>query len=479
MPVYVFDAKIMYHSAKLFTIRKLAAFAYLALTTACSSAAFADPRVATGTLPLAGNLSFVSSEVAALPAKKQLKERPNDIQIYQYDQTPLGDRSPFLLVHGLRGEYYPTFRWQKLIENFTKDDQFDSHYKVYLARYDSLDRLSNTIPQFRKAIANLSRNTQSRPISVMALSIGGNLVYESMRDKDTDKAIQLVMSLGTPFHGSPLFCEDWLQYSIYKNLAFPWTRVDHGIDYRLYFHYNSMLQKDLKWDNTDGAIPDIGHFHSLLPLGPHGDLTVLDTLNTRLADINRLNFEKKKLITYGGYLVNPYMLNNPARTIETTAIAPYRFFATKIPAHLGREHPVLRLLNREIGSIRPTDAVRQKEGTKFIYQLNDGIAPVSSALFLPGNGETPTLVREKDLAGMKKVADVRLARVFRNIDHLSFIDGFRPFGAPSKYHDQLDLQAGSKSLFGWMLSDLNDACNSSNQLAREQRSPDVVPDSTQ
>jgi len=469
----------MYHPAKVFTIQKLAAFACLALTTVACSAALADPRLVTGTPPLSGNLSFVSSEIPSVPLKKRLKQRPKDIQIYQYDQSPLGDRNPFLLVHGLRGEYYSTFRWQKLIGNFTKDDQFDSHYKIYLARYDSLERMSKVIPEFRQAIANLSRATAARPITVMALSIGGNLVYESMQDKDTDKAIQLLMTLGTPFHGSPLFCENWLQYSIYKNPAFPWTRVDHGLDYRMYFHYNSMLQKDLQWDNIDGAIPNVGHFRSLLPLGPHGDLTIQDTLNTRLANYNKLNFEKRKLITYGGYLVNPYMLKNPARTIETTAIAPYRFFTTKIPAHVGREHPVLRLLNREIGSMKPTAAVKEKEGTRFIYQLNDGIAPVSSALFLPGNGETPVLVWEKDLVGLKKVADVRLARVFRNMDHLSFIDGFRPFGAPSKYHDQLDMQAGTKSLFQWMLSDLNDACNSSNQLAREQRSPNVVPNSTQ
>ena len=43
---------------------------------------------------------------------------------------------------------------------------------------------------------------------------------------------------------------------------FPWTRIDHNIAYKLYFARNPTLIKDFRWDNCDGAIPDIGHFAS-------------------------------------------------------------------------------------------------------------------------------------------------------------------------------------------------------------------------
>ncbi len=75
------------------------------------------------------------------------------------------------------------------------------------------------MPQIQAKIAELYNAGGKKPVTVLALSMGGNIVYESMLQPETDKQMQLFLTMATPFHGSPLFSCDWLQYSIYKNHA--------------------------------------------------------------------------------------------------------------------------------------------------------------------------------------------------------------------------------------------------------------------
>jgi hypothetical protein len=304
----------------------------------------------------------------------------------------------------------------------------------------------------------LSDDCEHRPITIIALSLGGNLVYEGMLDKNTDSAIRLVLTLGTPFRGSPLFTRNWVQYSIYKNFAMPWTRVDHSLAFRFYFHHNPNLEKDLPWDNTDKGIPDVGRFYSLLPLGPKGNLTPANSENKYLAGVNERPFDKKKLVTYSGYLINPYMKSESKRVAESTLLAPYTILSMKLPAHFAREHAVLKMLNCVIGSVVAAKPAISEAKTQCLYQLNDGITPVNSALFLPDEAfKTKAISSESSLSKIKGLADVKRARVFRNIDHLTYIDGIRPARGSSLLRDELNPDAGSKQIFGWMLADILDS----------------------
>jgi hypothetical protein len=451
----------MYHRHKNFSI-KSASFAVALLsainllTSGTAMAQELDKNLlTTASTPLAGNLNFVQSDFPKPPKGRILKKKPDKVSIYEWDRAPLGSRAPFLFVHGLRGEYRPNFRWDRVVKRFVNNSEFSSQYKVYLLRYDSTAREDKIVPQFRQAIATLSRTANQRPITILALSIGGNLTYEGMLDKDTDQRIRLAMTLGTPFHGSPLFNEDWIQYSVYKNFAMPWTRVDHSLAFRMYFHHNPNLLEDFNWDNTDNFIPDVGRFTSWLPLGPHGELNAKDPQNSRLVALNSdKSFDKKKLITYSCYLVNPYMESEPRRVIQSLVLAPYILLTMKLQAHLAREHSVLKLLNSEISSVVSSKEAITKAGTRFPYQLNDGIAPVASALFLPDNVlQTKAIEKESDLPTIREATDVRIARVFRNADHLTFIDGFRPLHTKSLMHDELNPESGARSIFDWMLTD--------------------------
>jgi hypothetical protein len=446
----------MYHQAKLVTARKLIN-SMLAMSMCVPFCAL--PAAAVKHRENAPALYPQSNQVDTsfpLPLHgKQLKHRPLDVVIYQQDTQPLGDRKALLMVHGLRGEYRYEYRWNKLIKRFLDYPEFNRKYKIYLARFDSTSTLNKSVPQFKAAVNALYAKA-GKPITMMALSLGGALIHESMQDANFDQKIELVLALAAPFHGSPLFCSDWFQYSVYKNLAYPWTRLDHSIAYRMYFDRNPNLLEDLRWDNCDTYIPEVGHFRSLLPFGPQGDLTIQEDSNFKLARMNSDHkVDKTKFITYAGYLINPYLLPTFRRQIENTILAPYTLITSKVPAHLAREHPVLSMLNREISRVVPGENAPKVGNWPHVYGLNDGIAPVNSAIFLPDEVcKQHPLASEEELKKIKSKVDVRLARVFRNIDHLTFVDGYRPAHGSRLIQDQLNPNHGSRTIFDWILSDL-------------------------
>lgn len=449
----------------------LAAAAFLANSAALASPArlATPPEVSQPSNVLYGS---VTDRFANVPAGNKLRKRPNDVKIYEYDGKPLGDRHPFLLVHGLRGEYLPYFRWQKVADKLNKSDEFTSRYKIYLVRYSSLDRIETVVPKFKEALTSLYSAAKQRPISVMALSMGGNIAYEALTDAHIEPKVRMLFTMGTPFHGSPLFCKDWLNYTVYKRLSWPWTRIDHNLAFRFYFDRNKMLRQDLTWDNVDEAIPETGDFKSKLPFGPKGSLTVGDTINMRLHKVNSMPVDRKKLITYGGYISSPYLQPGFKRYLETTAFYPMFLLSNSFPAHFGREHPVLEFLNRDITNVQVSKKVAKQAGSPYIYVLNDGICPITSSIFLPPDvARSQYVAKESDLYKVRDKLNVGQARVFKNVDHLTFIDGIRPVNpiiaaVNNQFRDELNPLDGQKDIFDWMLTDILNSEKTHGRLAK-------------
>lgn len=401
-------------------------------------------------------------------SKKILKNRPSVVKIYEYDNTPIGDREPLLFVHGLNGELSPHFRWPRVIQELKKNQDLQARYKMYLTRYSTQDRIDSTVVEYRKAVGQLYEVTGKRPITIVALSMGGNLAYQGMVDKETDSKIRALLTMGTMYHGSPLFTVDWMQYSLYKRLCWPITRIDHSLAYKMYFNKNKNLVSDFSWDDTDNSMPDVGRFRSKLLFGPKGQLTLIQNVNNRLARLNSEPTSKKKIIAYSGYLINPYMHPQAERIIENTFMYPLTFLTQKFPAHLAREHPVLGFMNRDIANIATTSTTKKAAGTPFVFSLNDGITPVVSAICLPEEAmKSVTVARESDIPKLKNYVDVGTARVFRNIDHLTFIDGYRPVTASSLIKDELNPDAGTRTIWDWLLYDLLHSEQVNGQLAKE------------
>lgn len=374
-------------------------------------------------------------------------------EIYQLDSSPLLARKPLLLVHGGSGERKPLCRWGTVIDYLQSSESFRNRFKIYLYRYDSKKCLSETVPPLRHALERLSQACDGAPITVVALSMGGNLMQGALLDAKTDSLVEKVLAMGTPFHGSPLFSPDWFQYSLDRSKILPWARAVHGWDYRFFFQRHLNYLEDLKWDNADLLIPEVGKFHSLVPIGPRGDLTVRRDGNPMLAEINKASHRQKhKFITYAGYIHNPYLMPAWRRRLESTILAPYAFFRIRIMAHLGREHAALKWLNREMSQLHVNTRVTTADPSA--YKLNDGITPVNSAVWLPADvvSRCPVL-DEAALKDLDELTDVRLARVFKHVDHVSFMDGKPPKGN-DLLADEVHPEEGRKPLLEWVLSDI-------------------------
>lgn len=389
----------------------------------------------------------------------KIKAPVQGVEFYQLDNEPLAGRKPLLLVHGLLGENWPLFRWGDVTRYLNSSKDFNGEYKIYLARYDTVAPLAGVIVPFRQAVKKLYSDSGNRPISIVALSMGGNVVQESMADSTIDRSIEKVLTMGTPFHGSPLFTYDWMQYGFLQNHRVPWVKADLFMSYQLYFSKHRNLLADLRWDNVDKNIPDVGNFSAHVPWHVRGDLTPAVDGNPHIVAVNsELKTDKSKFITYGGYLVAPWAnADRPSLTWQASRL-PAQFVGTTVPFHFGREHPVLRVLNREISWVPPgAHGAADHKGfsRKIMYGLNDGITPVASALFLPSKTfKNDFCLSESDVTTLSNFVDVRKARVFRNIDHLTYIDGYRPRRASKLLRDELHPRDGERDIFGWILADV-------------------------
>ncbi len=119
-----------------------------------------------------------------------------------------------------------------------------------------------------------------------------------------------------------------------------------------------------------------------------------------------------------------------------------------MPAHTGENHAVLRLLNDEMSRLV---AVTRKYG----YPWTDGISPVSSSLFLAEDAvATHQIKNEADLPKLTRLVQARKGRLFKNMDHVTFLDGYHPFMHSPDLVDELAPSDKPRRIFAWLLTDL-------------------------
>src|SRR5277367_6058688 len=165
---YRFSSPSMYHQPVLLKNAFLAVPLCFFTTLFVASSSIQAAQTKSGGVQQTVAPSAVVETRFETASNKRIKAKPLEAVIYQYDQQPLGDRYPFLLVHGLRGEYYPQFRWAKVIKRLTADPDFSRRFKIYLVRYDTLVDISKTVPQMQASLATLYEACHQRPIRVMA-----------------------------------------------------------------------------------------------------------------------------------------------------------------------------------------------------------------------------------------------------------------------------------------------------------------------
>lgn len=382
------------------------------------------------------------SSVSALAPHQALKSVPRTVEIYQFDNSPLGDRQPLLLIHGLIGEFHPLFRWKELAQYLSRDQDFQHRYKIYLARYNSHASLNETTRNFDTALRKMA---PAGGLTVVAISMAGTIVRNAMRDPAVDQSISRVITLGAFFRGSPLFCPDWMQQSIRKRHLSPLVRVDRSLGYKLYFAGHKNLLLDYGWDNVDGQRPAarLSQVRADLAVAPNSpDQTPLAAAQMQPGD--------HKIVVYAAYLHNQYF-PHPHGGAHSFLFSPVALFWTTLPAHSRREHPALRFLNQIIAEAVPGTT----DTSSVLYPLNDGISPISSSLLLPNDFVAHSDFRNRavlDNIGTHSYA--KKARLFENADHLTFIEGHRRIRSSADISDVLSMTEKPRSMFAWILKDL-------------------------
>jgi hypothetical protein len=373
-----------------------------------------------------------------LLSRHALKSIPSTVEIYQYDSSPLGNRQPLLLVHGLLGEFHPSLRWKQLADYLSAEQAFQDRYKIYLARYNTNSRLEEAKKQFTSVLPKLAPDGN---LTIVAISMSGKIVHDSMSHEAVNDCVSRVLTLGAFFHGSPLFCSDWMAQTIRRRHRSLLCQADRLLAYRLYFARHKNLLLDYAWDDVDKQMPPPKH-DSTANIGSAG------SSSGEAADDRRVD---QKFIVYAGYVHNSYI---PARhgSVRMFLASPLAFLWTTLPAHFGREHQALRFLNALIAGSVPRDPV---DGSDVIYPFNDGISPISSSLLLRKDFCSRTVFRdEKSFKDIRAFSEAKRARLFENTDHLTFIENRQKHGRTGNVADVISAAEKPRPMFAWILKDL-------------------------
>lgn len=385
--------------------------------------------------------------IPVLPMHEAIKSTPAEVEIYQSDLSAPGGRQPVLLVHGLKDEYAPGFHMRHIREFLTNNPAFQKRYKLFLARYDTAAPEKKAESDFKVAIKRFSA-AEGRPLVIIAVSLSGTAIRNAMSDSSVDHCVNRMITLGTPFHGTPFFSHDWMVYSFWKNHLWP-TRFSRYLAYKEYFKLHPNLLADHYWDNYDGQVPEIGSFKYRLPFLVEGTL-----LPPSLPpDGSSVVQDGRKITAYGGYLQTRYTKRPTGWERVPFFHAPVFFVHRTIPAFFGREHSMLRLINHEMA-----DSVSKNSIRDINYAFSDGIGPVTSLLSVSESVPAAeyNLNNQADVEALKSRINVGKARLFANIDHVTFLDGRGPFGHRINLTDKFSPSETPRPIFAWLLSDLLD-----------------------
>ncbi|HEY9758651.1 MAG TPA: hypothetical protein V6C97_26025 [Oculatellaceae cyanobacterium] len=388
-----------------------------------------------------------------------IKDVPKTVQVFQYDTSAAAGRQPLLIVPGRNDERYRYFHMQKICRYLHDDPRFQRRYKIFLFRYNTTAPEKTIESQFRVAIRELAR--EQGPLTVVAPSIAGNRVRNAMADPRVDQSVLKLITLGSPFHGTPLLSRDWMRNSLLSHHAWP-VRLIRSAAFSVFFNRNAYLLQNYYWDNFDGQEPATETNQSGIHTQVGGSV-----VPPNMPPGASTEAPGHKVIAYAGYIENEQTGKVALKKKLPVLNRLVFLFGTTFPAYLGRQHPMLRYLNSEIARVPVNDQTRAN------YAFNDGIVPISSSLSFSLTGPMePKLGSADSFEQIKAKVGVKRARLFPNIDHVTFMYGTGPSGRNVDLPDKLSPEEKPRPIFAWLLSDILDS-------ADEQLTARTVADSAQ
>ncbi len=393
---------------------------WVVLTILFSSPAWAATNAASVAKPLSIQITGLPKKHVPFILARLFHRKLN--HIYTFDNQPLGDRIPVILLPG-RAEEYQFGVWWKKFRNISHHNGFFSHhYKLYIFLYDSRKPLGAETTDFIAEMhTHFSHLPLDRQVVLVSYSLGGLIAAKAMlEDAMVFNEVNMLFAIAVPFHGSPLFTRKWYLKNLHPQNNSPIRWVWDRLIYRSYMFDKDNLVRGLKWDNFDDSQPQFGPNTVYKPL--LREPSVLD-----VEDIHAL---KSKLVIYTGYVNNEYTdppkPRNPLALpsmVDGAASLPSTLVSTVFPSYVFSAHSVLHFTNREIANL-PSFSSEHPHGEKIhLYRYNDGAIPLSSSLFLPHRA-TPY---DGDLESLVGAIDIQHVRLFPNTDHLDFGELHRDF----------------------------------------------------
>lgn len=357
------------------------------------------------------------------------------ITLNPVDSTPLGYRTPLVLVHGNNMENENQFGWRRYLKEFKNDRAFQRRYKVYLLSWDSSYPNAYNGLAMGYLVDNLPE-LQNKNITIMAHSRGGIIARYFMNQytvRNGNRQGQLggekvnwLVTLATPHRGSPAADEIWDRFSFDYN---HWDLTAFSlcsVSFSDWFFKDSY--KFLLWDDVDNELTnEEATWDSACNLGNYTAYLMSNATDLRMLNQNERYYNK--IIAFGSNNYDAKVISLPYIQIltanNTDLTSTLRHMLLTQSSRLIAKMPIIPNGYQDGNGV-------EIDGSYRPFQANDGMVPLISALFLkPGSGRIFSvgkggrLIYDKKL--LKSKCQVYEIVVIENglIDHLDFLENSR------------------------------------------------------
>ena len=358
--------------------------------------------------------------------------------LHALDNTPLENRTPLILIHGIdpgRGQYD---NWDLYVAAFQNNAPFQQQYKVY--RYPLLGVPENAA-LLTVALEQFLVETRTQNMRLLAHSMGGVLLRNLSGGHLMQHHVDRIITISTPFHGTPLTIKPWIVNQ--KFLLSP-LRGLYKLAYKITRKRHPTFMQDYCWDNFDASMPEdvsskvSDECHIWKP-APNTQWVVYGSFYTD-------NEEAQRWLTQE--------LNTPqtlAATLENSDLRGAGLFGARRRLVFAREK-LSRL------SLKKNQATDTDTKTYSVMSFNDGVSPINSQLWLGRFAKNPDETFISALA--RSQADQKsLTRLFAGLDHRDWMDGHTRYKNPEnsqdhRVYDLLHPEREPKTTVEWVIHDL-------------------------
>lgn len=280
--------KLYYYNRRCVALLLIALYQWMLVSTGASSPAFAQRAY-----PATGS----GASIAQTSQTVQFFGKAVKSGLEAHDKSPLANRTPLVLIHGIGASASTEFNWERFLDFTEKDKALMGRYKIYLYHYDSSRSVPAISQNLQQTLTGFIQLLGDKPIKIVAYSEGGLLTRNALQDPYLDQHIDEVITIATPFHGSPLANPEWIRQQVKTESRFSLLRMGQRLAYNITGRLYPSFKEDFRWDNFDGAIP--------------GDQ--YKATNKSIAPTDYALAHKQKFVTYGSYFgieVDPAILEN-------------------------------------------------------------------------------------------------------------------------------------------------------------------------